>query len=43
MKINYETQTANGIGHEEVDQLMIKEVGKAAWSEGDLDFLGYFY
>lgn len=43
MKINYETQTSNGIGHEEVDQLMIKEVGKTAWSEGDLDFLGYFY
>lgn len=43
MKIDYETQTTNGIGHEEVDQLMIKEVGKAAWSGGDLDFLGYFY
>ncbi|WP_442953631.1 GNAT family N-acetyltransferase [Paenibacillus sp. USDA918EY] len=43
MKIDYETQTINGIGHEEVDQLMIKEVGKTVWSGGDLDFLGYFY
>jgi len=43
LKIDYETQTSNGIGCEEVDQFMIKAVGTTAWSEGDLDFLGYFY
>jgi ribosomal protein S18 acetylase RimI-like enzyme len=43
MKIDYETQITNGIGFEEIDQLMIKKVGKTVWSEGDLDFLGYFY
>ncbi|MDQ0914643.1 GNAT family N-acetyltransferase [Paenibacillus sp. V4I5] len=43
LKIDNETQITNGIGFEAIDELMIKEVGKIDWSEGDLDFLGYLY
>jgi hypothetical protein len=43
LKIADETQITNGIGFDAIDELMIKEVGKIAWSEGNLDFLGYLY
>ncbi|MFX3632310.1 MAG: GNAT family N-acetyltransferase [Candidatus Pristimantibacillus sp.] len=43
VKINNEAQFTNGIGFEEIDELMIKKVGKKDWSEGDLDLLGYLY
>lgn len=43
LKINHESQITRGIGYEEIEGLMIKEVGKYGWREGDLDFLGYLY
>lgn len=43
LKIDHESQSTRGIGYEEIEGLMIKEVGKYDWREGDLDFLGYLY
>lgn len=43
LKIDNEKNITNGIGFEKIDGIMIKEVGKIDWSEGDLDFLGYLY
>ncbi|PRA07297.1 MULTISPECIES: GNAT family N-acetyltransferase [unclassified Paenibacillus] len=43
LKIDHETLTTVGVGHQEVEGLMIKEVGSMPWSEGELDFLGYLY
>ncbi|WP_040376197.1 GNAT family N-acetyltransferase [Peribacillus psychrosaccharolyticus] len=43
LKINHESQITRGIGYEKIEGLMIKEVGKYGWREGDLDFLGYLY
>ncbi|SFS55263.1 GNAT family N-acetyltransferase [Paenibacillus sp. 453mf] len=43
LKIDNESQIIKGIGYESVNELMIKEVGKREWIEGDLDLLGYLY
>jgi predicted acetyltransferase len=43
LKIDHVSQITRDIGYEVIDGLMIKEVGKSGWSEGDLDFLGYLY
>ncbi|WP_054025096.1 GNAT family N-acetyltransferase [Bacillus sp. FJAT-28004] len=43
VKIDNETQITNGIGFELFDELMIKDVGKIDWTEGELDLLGYLY
>lgn len=43
LKIDNEKIITNGISFETIDGIMIKEVGKIDWSEGDLDFLGYLY
>jgi predicted acetyltransferase len=43
LKIDNEIQITNGIGFEQFDGLMIKNVGKIDWIEGELDFLGYLY
>jgi len=43
LKINDESQTTNGIGHEAISELMIKEVNEMRWTEGELDLLGYLY
>ena len=38
VKIHHESQMTRGIGYEVIEGLMIKEVGKYDWCEGDLDF-----
>ncbi|SEN49498.1 GNAT family N-acetyltransferase [Paenibacillus sp. OK076] len=43
LKIDHETLTTIGVGIEQIDGLMVKEVGTLPWSEGELDFLGYLY
>lgn len=43
LKIDNESQIIKGIGYESVNELMVKEVGKREWIEGDLDLLGYLY
>ncbi|MDH2332410.1 MULTISPECIES: GNAT family N-acetyltransferase [Paenibacillus] len=43
LKIDNEKIITTGIDFEKIDGIMIKEVGKMDWSEGDLDFLGYLY
>ncbi|WP_231637301.1 GNAT family N-acetyltransferase [Paenibacillus sp. FJAT-27812] len=43
VKIDNETQITTGIGLEQLDELMIKKVGKIDWVEGELDLLGYLY
>lgn len=43
LQINDETQATKGIGIEDLEELMIKQVGMTKWSEGDLDLLGYLY
>lgn len=43
LKINHESQTTNGIGHEKISEIMIKEVSEMSWDEGELDLLGYLY
>jgi predicted N-acetyltransferase YhbS len=43
LKIDNESQITNGIGYESMNELMVKEVGKREWTEGDLDLLGYLY
>lgn len=43
LKIDDENQTTYGIGHEKINELMIKEVGNIKWENGKLDLLGYLY
>ncbi|CDN44820.1 GNAT family N-acetyltransferase [Paenibacillus sp. P22] len=43
MKVNHETLSTAGIGSEDMDALMVKQVGPDRWNEGELDFLGYLY
>lgn len=43
LKINDELQMTNGIGHEPISEIMIKEVSEKSWDEGELDLLGYLY
>lgn len=43
LKIDDGFQTSIGLGHEAMDELMIKKVGKIDWKEADLDLLGYLY
>ncbi|MDK8190972.1 GNAT family N-acetyltransferase [Paenibacillus sp. UMB7766-LJ446] len=43
LKIDHESLTTIGVGVQKVEGLMIREVGTRAWSEGELDFLGYLY
>ncbi|MFF2290143.1 hypothetical protein [Peribacillus butanolivorans] len=43
LKIDHVSQITRDIGYEVIEGLMIKEVGKSGWQEGDLDFLGYLY
>jgi len=33
----------NGIGHEKMNELMIKEIGNIKWEDGKIDLLGYLY
>lgn len=41
LKINDKDQTTYGIGHEVIDELMVKAVGEKGWEEGELDLIGY--
>jgi N-acetylglutamate synthase-like GNAT family acetyltransferase len=43
LKIDDENQTTYGIGHEKINELMIKEVGNIKWENGKIDLLGYLY
>lgn len=43
LQINDGEQTTYGIGHERIDELMIKEVKGVKWEKGELDLLGYLY
>ncbi|WP_440119849.1 GNAT family N-acetyltransferase [Paenibacillus sp. QZ-Y1] len=43
LKMDNVTLTTIGIGTQNVEGLMIKEVGSMEWNEGELDFLGYLY
>lgn len=43
LKIDDETQTTYGIGHEIINELMVKEVGNKKWENGKIDLLGYLY
>ncbi|MDX8342263.1 GNAT family N-acetyltransferase [Rossellomorea sp. YZS02] len=41
LKIKDKDQTTYGIGHEFINELMVKAVGGKGWKEGELDLLGY--
>jgi predicted N-acetyltransferase YhbS len=43
LQINDVNQTTYGIGHEKINELMIKEVGNRKWEDGEVDLLGYLY
>ncbi|MFD1928837.1 GNAT family N-acetyltransferase [Sporosarcina siberiensis] len=43
MQIDETTQTTIGLGHEQVEELMVKSVHGRVWEEGDLDLMGYLY
>ncbi|TCZ78860.1 GNAT family N-acetyltransferase [Paenibacillus albiflavus] len=43
LKIDDENQTTYGIGHEKMNELMVKEVGNIKWENGKIDLLGYLY
>lgn len=43
LQIDDENQTTYGIGHDKINELMIKEVGNIKWENGKLDLLGYLY
>lgn len=43
LQINDVDQTTYGIGHEKIDELMVKEVGDRKWEDGEIDLLGYLY
>jgi GNAT superfamily N-acetyltransferase len=43
LQINDVNQTTHGIGHEKINELMIKEVGNRKWEDGEVDLLGYLY
>lgn len=43
LKVDNESHISKGVGHESLKELMVKNVGKKQWGQGNLDLLGYLY
>ncbi|KPB06699.1 hypothetical protein AAV98_00275 [Bacillus sp. CHD6a] len=43
LMIDNESHSSLGLGNEEINELLIKEIGNVKWHNGELDLLGYLY